>query len=280
MTRVVPSQVVAFIDHVLPEAKSKPDDHHRLGNERAGQLRTVVQLANGIPSELLQISGEDYTNFVAGVASLEHIVQLWLSLGNVDAPQKVMGRHPLVLIRQALTKCPDQSPAPSTTDLPFLRDAELQANIRNDIGAAHSGLHTGDWKGATVLAGSAAEALLLWGIQTLATTDERNEVIANLSPAKASSKPKSANPEDWTFDQYIEVSLALKIIEADTAIQARLAKDYRNLIHPGRALRLDQVCDRATALSAIAAVEHIVRNLKTRAAGLSRETPPIGVRVR
>ncbi|MCI1909012.1 MAG: hypothetical protein LKI99_04780 [Acetobacter fabarum] len=40
-----------------------------------------------------------------------------------------------------------------------------------------------------------------------------------------------------------------------------IAKDFRNLIHPGRAQRLGQVCDRATALTALAAVESIARDL-------------------
>jgi hypothetical protein len=47
----------------------------------------------------------------------------------------------------------------------------------------------------------------------------------------------------------------------DTAQQARLGKDFRNLIHPGRASRLGKICDRGTALSALAAVEHVVRDL-------------------
>ena len=49
--------------------------------------------------------------------------------------------------------------------------------------------------------------------------------------------------------------------QAQLATQTRLAKDFRNLIHPGRAQRQGQTCDRATALSAVAAVEHIVRCL-------------------
>jgi hypothetical protein len=44
-------------------------------------------------------------------------------------------------------------------------------------------------------------------------------------------------------------------------MQCRLAKDYHNLIHPGRAQRLAQVCNRGTALSAVAAVEHVVNGL-------------------
>ena len=68
-------------------------------------------------------------------------------------------------------------------------------------------------------------------------------------------------PDNWTLPQFIEVTEHLAIIKQDTAIQAKLAKDFRNLIHPGRAQRTAQACDRATALSALAAVEHVVRDL-------------------
>jgi hypothetical protein len=49
----------------------------------------------------------------------------------------------------------------------------------------------------------------------------------------------------------------LKLIEDDTAKLVRRAKDFRNLIHPERAARLRQRCDRSTALTALAAVEAV-----------------------
>jgi hypothetical protein len=70
--------------------------------------------------------------------------------------------------------------------------------------------------------------------------------------------------EQWDLHQFIEVAAEGDSIGTDTASQARLAKDFRNLIHPGRALRLERVCDRGTALSAVAAVEHVVRDLVSR----------------
>ena len=60
---------------------------------------------------------------------------------------------------------------------------------------------------------------------------------------------------------YVEVATHLAIIKPDTATEARLAKDFRNLIHPGRAQRLAQKCDRGTALSSVAALELVVRDL-------------------
>jgi hypothetical protein len=78
---------------------------------------------------------------------------------------------------------------------------------------------------------------------------------------KAISHKPSADLKQWTLHEYIEVAFALNLIKSETAIQARLAKDFRNLIHPGRAARLGQVCDRGAALSAVAGIEHVVRDL-------------------
>ena len=70
-----------------------------------------------------------------------------------------------------------------------------------------------------------------------------------------------ANIEKWDLHEYTEVAAQLGIIKADTAAQVRLARTVRNLIHPGRAQRLGQKADRFTALSALAAVEGIARDL-------------------
>jgi hypothetical protein len=49
--------------------------------------------------------------------------------------------------------------------------------------------------------------------------------------------------DNWDLSQYIEVAFALNIIPESTAAQARLAKDFRNLIHPGREKRTKMRCD-------------------------------------
>jgi hypothetical protein len=52
MTRVVPSQVVATIDQLFPEARNnKSQARHTLG--QAGELRGIVDLIGQIPQELL-----------------------------------------------------------------------------------------------------------------------------------------------------------------------------------------------------------------------------------
>ena len=67
--------------------------------------------------------------------------------------------------------------------------------------------------------------------------------------------------QGWHLHEYVEVAAHLKLIEGDTAKLVRLTKDFRNLIHPGRAARLGQKCDRSTALTALAAVEAVARDL-------------------
>jgi hypothetical protein len=65
------------------------------------------------------------------------------------------------------------------------------------------------------------------------------------------------------------------VVDRETATQVDLAREFRNLIHPGRSARLAKVCDRGTALSALAAVELIVSDLcgrKSAGPGGSRST--------
>jgi hypothetical protein len=163
-------------------------------------------------------------------------------------------------IREALAKCPDESPGLTTSELNFINDLRLRTNLRNDFGAVNRALSNGEWKAATVLAGSAIEALLLWGLQTQQAPAVAAAVTTLVANHTLRRQPPAAL-ESWNLHEYIEVAADLGVIKPDTATQSRLAKDFRNLIHPGRAQRLGQTCDRATALSAVAGMEHVVRDL-------------------
>jgi hypothetical protein len=66
--------------------------------------------------------------------------------------------------------------------------------------------------------------------------------------------------EHWGLQEYIAIAEELGLVKPNTAVQARQAQDFRNLMRPGRAQRLAQVCDRATALVAVAAVAMVVRD--------------------
>jgi len=108
---------------------------------------------------------------------------------------------------------------------------------------------------ATVLGGSVIEALLLWKLQQQNITHLETAILSR------SIKKSAGQLEKWDLHDYIEVADELKLIKPETVTQCRLAKDFRNLIHPGRAERLGQQCNRATALSAMAGLEHAVNDL-------------------
>src|SRR5262249_60342613 len=125
-----------------------------------------------------------------------------------------------------------------------------------DSDAANRALSDGLWKASTVLAGAAAEALLLWAI-----TNKKSTLEVEAAARKTMIPSARQDPNRWDLDGYIKVAGQLALIEAETVAQADLAREFRNLILPGRSARLAKICDRGTALSALAAVELIVRDL-------------------
>jgi len=246
MTRVVPSQIIALINE---NRKIFRTQNPHVSHKSVAGLTAIARLIDNLPSELLTISGTDYSDLICGVEAIRNSVAFWQHKGGGEIGiTDIRGKNILTILEDALKKCPDQIPSPMTTELVFIKDDGLRNSIRLDISAATNALHNGEWKAATVLAGSAAVALLLWAIKEppgYTTLEQR---------------PKGP-PERWDFADYITVATSLELIKPNTEKLSNIAKNFRNLIHPGRALRLAEVCDRATALTALAAVESIARDL-------------------
>jgi hypothetical protein len=269
MPRVVPSQVVAVIDQAFPFAATQQEGQrvNSLSIHRSAELSALIELIERIPDELLRLEGTDFLALIGAVAGIRDILAVWRSNRPedwvLDTIRGFGDVNPVTLIRRCLVKCPDEAPSFATTELAFVRDPDLRDSIRLDISDANRDLTQGEWKGATVLAGSAVEALLLWALQgqekqksgALATA------VAALRGDGTLTRQPDPNPERWDLHEYVEVARFLDFIEDDTAKLIRLAKGFRNLIHPGRAARLGQKCDRGTALTALAAVEGVARDL-------------------
>jgi len=129
-----------------------------------------------------------------------------------------------------------------------------------DLSEVNRALFDGEWKAATVLGGSVIEALLLWKLQQLPPTEVDTAITELRASGKLTQQPHT-QLERWDLHEFTEVAARLAITKPDTADQVRLARKFRNFIHPGRSQRLGQRCDRATALSAVAGVEHAIRDL-------------------
>jgi hypothetical protein len=261
MPRIVPTQAIELIDNFF--ARAQTHETFLVPFADTARLAAVLSFIEQIPSELLTLTGQDLSNYAAALAMAKRVQHVWSTRAENVTLEDIQGVSPIVLLRKALAKCPDEAPAPGTTELAFITDPDLRDSIRRDISSANQNMVHGEWKGATVLAGSAAEALLLWAIQEAERqkTGAIKAATASLVSSGTLANAPNSNPERWNFVELIEVGLGLGLITTETATQARLGKDFRNLIHPGRTARLGQVCDRATALSALAAAEHVVRDL-------------------
>jgi len=256
MPRIVPSQVVAFIG-TFPalDGRSERDKAYLFG---------LADLLTEIPGELLNMDAPTLASFICSRARVRETLSAWSAAASAGTNTRGFTSPATETatqqIRDALAKCPDESPAPGTSELNFIPDADLRTNLRNDIGAVTRAVSNGEWKAVTVLAGSAAEALLLWALKQRKPADITNAVTALRASGGLTTSP-DPNLDRWNLYEFIQVAEKLGVIKARTATQARLAKDFRNFIHPGVAQRLGEKCDRATAFSAVAGMEHVVRDL-------------------
>jgi hypothetical protein len=265
MPRVVPSQIVAFIDQVFSWAKSQEDDFGvNLVRTNSGQLAGLTDLVDKVPDELLTLNSADYASLICSAAAIRDRLALWRAQAPPPEHELVFvdGLHrlsPVRLIRDALAKCRDEPLGSATSKLNFIGHLDLRTNLLIDISAIDRALSNSEWKAATVLAGSAIEALLLWALQRDSAAS--TAAAAALVTATTLSRQPNADVERWDLNEYTEVASHRGIIKSDTTTETRLAREFRNLIHPGRAKRLAQKCDRGTALSSVAALEHVVRDL-------------------
>jgi hypothetical protein len=256
----MPSQVVQTIDEMFPHA-AKGIGSNSITASHSPQLRGILNLLKEIPSELFTLPASDYADLVLAISTIETHLEIWTSRGNVGGLANVKGRDAVTLIRNTLAICPDEYPASSTSELSFVGDNELRESIRRDVGAVNRALHNAEWKAATVLAGATIEALLHWKIQGHPNKHEIDTALKAVVDTKRAIKPKTSNPDTWDLALFIEVAAEMKFIESETHTAANLARNFRNLIHPGRATRLNQRCDRGTTYSAVGALEHVIRNL-------------------
>jgi hypothetical protein len=256
MARVVPSQVVQTIDSWFPRAKLN-ESSIVLAGVRA-HLVGILNLLKDVPDELIALASSDYAELILAKSAIEEYLARTTARDDAGILSQVHGFDVATVIRRVLAKCPDEYPPPTTTGLLFIKNEKLRDSIRQDVGAADRAFHNYEWKAATVLAGAAIEALLHWRLQQ---PPEDAEVDKAVKALKGTKKMPFGDIDRWNLDQFIEVAAYLDLLAPDTSTAARLAKNFRNLIHPGRAARLAQACDRATALSALAALEHVVRDL-------------------
>jgi hypothetical protein len=266
MQTYFPSQVVSFLDAIFPFARDHAEGMRGqvpLGfQDAAAAVGHLIHMIDGIPNRLLRFDGVAESEFGQAFEALKMSKAIWASgrtdhfLPNVHTQKE--WQHPLAIVRKHLAALVDDVVEAAVDRLAFVSEPALKAGLSRDLAAADSALDRGEWKSATVLAGSVVEALLLDVLLRCRALDEAGFLAAEKQHAgKFQGKPL----EDWDLHHLTATATALNVVTKDTATACGLMKNFRNLIHPGRGLRLAQECNRPSALSAVGAMEHVIHDL-------------------
>lgn len=276
MPKVVPSQIIEYIDSRFPAAKKQSDGEGSMvkyGSSYHAAVNTIIEMIEQLPQNLINLTGEDYIIFIEALNELKGAIAFWNSDHVAKMKYEIYKMkdgskwNPITFLRNSLSKCPDQGIDMTASGLSFIDDAEFREALRQDISFVNQALFNAEWKAATILTGSVIEALLLYAINKIKENEPdkfeelRNKVIEDdRLEERLISKPPN-NPNDWKLYQYIPFSLTAGTISVSTAKGCLVAKDFRNLIHPGVSIRKNLQCDRGTALKTIGGMEHVINDL-------------------
>lgn len=245
MPKVLPSHIVGAIDNMFGSSRNEIYSQAITPDHR-GEVYALLDMLDQVPPGLIDLSSVDYLELSRCRAVLSTALSRWN--GGDNRPVRDVGsKDPVERIRQLMLLCYDEVP-PAEPLLPFIRDDDIRLGIEDRIKASWIDFGAQEWMGATVLAGAALEALLLWALK-------------NRKAAKAPAKPL----DQLHLDELIRYAAENDVIGEGTKNQARLAKDARNLVHPGRALRSGEACNKTTSLTALAAVYRVIDDLKASA---------------
>jgi hypothetical protein len=275
VAHIVPPDLVRFIDLAFPLLTENPSVPLTLSGQTVSLFSILLELLEEVPKSLVVLDSRDFATFCAARADIRSVVDEFkgMSLREKSAQSALRlgplpmfdGLNSVALIRVQMVKCPEKIPAPGTSELTFIGDAPMRETLRLDISTVASALAHEEWKPATVLAGSVVEALLLWALG-----ERKSDLAKGVTDAEGRGSfklGKCPDPErlmHWDLNDYVVVAESLREIGHETSIVLNQVRGFRNLVHPGRAQRLGQICTRGTAHIAFGAMLSLIDDLKKR----------------
>lgn len=237
MNRVRPSDIVEYIHKALPnvlDLKERIDT-----NSSPGFLQTLSALLGELDEVLLPAKSEDYVAFLATRAVIQSTVRQAESSSHawIGKVAGLEGGNAIKTVYELLQQCPDEAVPPETGGLEFISDPAYRGKLRLELASVEELMNARQWKAAMVMAGSLMEALLCDQVLERVTDPSKREQILR-----------------WHLPEYIRSAHEHGLITDRTKKQANLAREVRNLIHPGKELRENAQCSRATALGVLAAL--------------------------
>lgn len=258
----MPSQVVLVIEKFFSHVTRATPGDGQIQSSHLDQLQGIVNLIREIPPELLAVPPDQYADLTLAMTIIEEQGKFRVSRGSSFGVPALKGVDVATLLYKVLSQCPDEYPPRNTRELLFVTDPQLRESIRQDIGAVALAISHAEWKAANILAGAAMEALLHWTLGTgTPSASAISAAITKLTASGTFARTPPANIDDWSLHHFIEVCGETAVLKPKTVQAARLCNSYRNLIHPGRAQRLGEVCTRGTAYLAAGALSNVVDDL-------------------
>ncbi|MDA0243679.1 MAG: hypothetical protein OT477_09710 [Chloroflexi bacterium] len=128
----------------------------------------------------------------------------------------------------------------------FINDEDFRNTLESDYRELESSMKSGAWKAVHVLAGSIIEAML---IDCLISINYKNN---------------QANILKMDLGQVINACQTESILSQRATDLSSVIRTYRNLIHPGRMIRLNEKVDENSAIIAKSLVNIIVNEVATK----------------
>src|SRR5579871_6330172 len=127
-------------------------------------------------------------------------------------------------------------------NIDFITDVDLRKSLESDINELELCRKSRAWKPVVVLVGSITEALLIDSVVALGIESKEKALKLSLSEA-------------------IDKCLTASVLSQKTADLSSVIKEYRNLIHPGRLLRLKEKVDAESASVANSLLRMVIREI-------------------
>jgi hypothetical protein len=215
-----------------------------------------------MPDELNILQGAERSRFLASIGTIEAALAEYQNGRSPDAFRPVP--HAIFHVRELLDKLPDAVPS-AAHDLAFIADPAQREMIAVDLFYIRTAIGAGEWKGATIIAGSCAEAILLYGLESkkAASTPAFTAAYVTAWPAGQSGPDQNdLIHRSWDLFCYSQMAKAIGLISDNTFEALKPARLYRNLIHPSRAIRVQQTFAPGTAYVAVGACELVLDDVR------------------
>lgn len=288
MRNISPDLIVDFIQESFPRQYEaifgpEPSDKWKLPSchsdsielEEVARVRTLIQMLDALSPA--PETGSDLVGLTLVVNHLRHVVDdqtkrppstralsVPLEESYVSAPfwflgGRVLENHWVKRLVDILNRCPARAPSQIPEVFQFIPDASYRAHLRQDLQEVMVAIEAGHWKSAVVMAGSLAEAMLFFVLEKL-ESERPAEVLA----ARQSASAQGGKLSNLTLEKFINTATYLGLIEKNTRESLHHMRDFRNLIHAGKAVREQTNPTRGKALMAYGAVIELSNELESR----------------